>query len=249
MEFAVAEGLIDRNFAENLHRGLPQHLSYPPHPFTMPELHAIFRHPPLYDRPPPLELRGGMFWLPLIGLFTGMRLAETAQLWTRDIAIVENIAIIRVLPYPPGEDPREDKRVKTKNSMRVIPIHPELERAGFVEFWRAAQSQGRKRLFPEFLREGPSHGFGQASRELTRFVRSATGGNERVSYKSFRHTFRDAARDADLPRERARLLGGWGAKDSSDRYGIGGSVPRLYRDINQICYAGLDLTHLAIRTG
>jgi hypothetical protein len=32
----------------------------------------------------------------------------------------------------------------------------------------------------------------------------------------------------------------------SDKYGIGGSIPRLYKDIQQISYPGLDLSHLSI---
>jgi hypothetical protein len=42
---------------------------------------------------------------------------------------------------------------------------------------------------------------------------------------------------------------GWGKKDTSEQYGIGGSIPRLYRDIQKTHYPGLDLSHLAIDGG
>ena len=246
MDFAVAEGLIEHIFSFNMHRGLPLHTSHPPYPFTVSQLNDIFRHPPLYDRPIPLEERDGSFWLPLIALWTGMRLSEIAQLWTNDVTIIEQIPVIRILPAPPGDDPKHDKRLKTIHSVRVMPIHPELERVGFVEFWRHAIKEGRIRLFPELVREGPTHSFFRVSRQLTAFVRSATHGDKRVSYRSFRHTFRDATRDADLSKDRARTLGGWGNKDVSEQYGIGGSIPRLYKDIQKIAHPGLDLSHLVI---
>jgi integrase len=200
----------------------------------------------LYDPVPSLENRDGLFWLPLLGLWTGMRLSECAQLWIHDVSIVEKIPIIRILPEPPGEDPGNDKRLKTIHSTRVMPIHPELARVGFVEYWRHAVRQGHQRLFPELRREGAGHGFARPSKLLTAFVRSATHGDRLVCFQSFRHTFRDAARDGRLPKDRARILGGWGNKDMSDRYGIGGSIPHLYKDIQQISYPGLDLSHLEI---
>ncbi len=246
MDFAVAEGLVEHNFAVNMHRGLPLHTSHPPYPFTSSQLNDIFRHPPVYDRLIPVKQRDGTFWLPLIALWTGMRLSEVAQLWTNDVTIVEEIPVIRILPAPPSDDPKYDKRIKTRHSHRIMPIHPELERAGFVDYWRHAKNEGQSRLFPELVREGPTHSFSRISRRLTAFVRSATHGDKRVCYQSFRHTFRDAARDADLPKDRARMLGGWGNKDVSDQYGIGGSIPRLYKDIQKIAYPGLDLSHLAI---
>jgi len=249
IDFTVAEGLLDYNFAVNMDRGIPRHKSNPPYPFTITELNEIFHCAPIYDPVPPLDQREGLFWLPLVGLFTGMRLSEIAQLWTHDIAIVERVPIIRMQPQPPGDDPKEDKRLKTLHSKRVMPIHPELERVGFVRFWESARLQGKRRLFPEFIREGTDHTFRSASRDLTKFIRLATHGNKRVSYRSFRHTFRDAARDSSLPADRARTLGGWGKKDTSEQYGIGGAVPRLYWDIWRISYPGLDLSHLVVDDG
>ena len=59
------------------------------------------------------------FWIPLIALFTGMRLNEICQLYKKDISKIENIWTIYI------NADRPDKRIKNEGAERIIPIPSE----------------------------------------------------------------------------------------------------------------------------
>ena len=63
------------------------------------------------------------YWGPMIALFLGMRRSEIAQLLVSDVAEVSGIPVILVKPGG-------GKRVKTRNSRRMLPVHPELIKLG-----------------------------------------------------------------------------------------------------------------------
>ena len=52
-----------------------------------------------------------------------------------------------------GGDEADAKRVKTEAGERFVPVHPELERLGFLRHWQVMKEAGRPRLFPD-LRPG-----------------------------------------------------------------------------------------------
>ena len=58
------------------------------------------------------------FWIPLIGLYTGMRLEEIAQIYVSDVRKAKGVWCIDV-----NED-KPDKHVKT--GARLVPLHPVL---------------------------------------------------------------------------------------------------------------------------
>ena len=61
------------------------------------------------------------FWIPLVALFTGARLAEIVQLEVSDIRAYGGVRFFDI-------NDKGEKTLKTKNSKRHIPIHPELAR-------------------------------------------------------------------------------------------------------------------------
>lgn len=73
-------------------------------------------------------------WLPLVGLLTGMRLAELIYLNKADIVDVEGNEVIDVRRplFINGEE--IDRPLKTKTSKRIVAIHPLLRDSGFIEF-------------------------------------------------------------------------------------------------------------------
>lgn len=85
-------------------------------------------------------------WLPLIGLLTGMRLAEIVFLQGRDICLVDgNLVIDLRSPVLVGgiEKPRP---LKTPTSRRLVALHPILQEVGFVAWAQGIEGF----LFPEF---------------------------------------------------------------------------------------------------
>lgn len=91
-------------------------------------------------------------WGVLVAFYTGARLNEIASLEKRDIKQVDGVWCIDI-----NED-GEKKRLKNESSARVLPIHPKLMEAGFLNYVEA-QSQGR--IFKE-LEFHPKDGYGRA---------------------------------------------------------------------------------------
>lgn len=84
------------------------------------------------------------FWLPVMGIHTGARLNEMAQLRLENIVEVDGISCISIC-----EDEEKDQRTKSANSIRTIPIHPRLIDLGFLKFVENKRSNNLKggRLF------------------------------------------------------------------------------------------------------
>lgn len=156
MNFAVNEGYIDRNPAKGLRVVDPRHRRDRRLPFSNDQLRAIF-NAPLYRgcvddeygyadvgsaRP-----RRARFWVPLIALFSGMRMNEICQLDVADIRRLDGVDCFIVTGRSHGGT--DDKKVKTSTSERFIPIHPRLTELGFLDFVGERRRSGSVKLFPE----------------------------------------------------------------------------------------------------
>lgn len=114
----------------------------------------------LYEQPSFLE--GALkapwcYWVPLICLHQGCRVSEAAQLFTDDIIRMDGVPCIAFIADESDEDERpqeqasgsgkkhekkqrtyktveEFRRLKTKSSRRIVPIHPKLVELGFLDF-------------------------------------------------------------------------------------------------------------------
>lgn len=87
------------------------------------------------------------YWLMLIGLYSGARINEIAQLLVSDIDTVEKIDVFDINMKEPK---RTKKWLKSKASKRMIPIHPKLKDLGFMDFVRDRDDGNPyTRLFPE----------------------------------------------------------------------------------------------------
>lgn len=187
------------------------------------------------------------YWLPLLGLFTGGRRGELAALTTSDINTDHATGIAYLVIT---EDPELKAKVKTARSRRVVPLHPELLRIGFLELVqsRAAESQNGL-LFP-LLRRGPKGGYGEAwSKWFGHYIRGIGVCNTNRVFHSLRHNFKDALRQGGAGDEISDALTGhsgggvgrtYGAKDMLGRFGAN----RLYEAVASVKYPGLELWSL-----
>ena len=77
-----------------------------------------------------------------MGLFlTGCRASEWIGLMNDEVFPDAEVPYVRI-------EPNELRRLKNPQSRRVIPIHPYLIEAGFLEYARAMKANGELRLFP-----------------------------------------------------------------------------------------------------
>jgi integrase len=198
-------------------------------PFTTDELVQIFSSE---------RIKNGQwdadYWLPVMGLFTGARLNELGQLYLDDIRDERGVNYLDINANRP------DKRLKNAESARRVPLHPELIRLGFLEFVTRQRAAGHDRLFPELVYD-PTQGYTRNySRDFSRF-RSRLGiTGTGKKFHSFRHSFKDAAREAEI--EQAvydTLQGHTASRNVGSSYGKGFSLTRLAEAVRRIEYPGV----------
>jgi integrase len=241
MIYAENEGYVDKDCTARLFR-VPRHYEVKRIlPFNRTQLNLIFNNSSVYFHDITFEERGARFWIPLIALWTGLRIGECAQLHAADITVLDGIPVIEVTGADTG-DPATDKFLKTQNSRRVVPIHPILEKIGLVAYARMIGAKGHIKLFP--LTKRRMMRFNLLSNQMCADLRKAGAQTPQHSARSFRHTFRDAARNAEIPNDVVCALGGWKQRSISDGYGIGLGIHNLYGHVCRISYPGLDLSHL-----
>ncbi|MBT6200307.1 MAG: hypothetical protein HOI21_07240 [Bacteroidetes Order II. Incertae sedis bacterium] len=174
-----------------------------------------------------------------------MRLLEIYQFEVNDIQKVQGIDCFVVTDI--SDDPHANKLLKSESAERVIPIHPTLIKIGLLKYHKRISKSGGTRLFPAAkLRTSGS------STDLfsvwfnERFLPSLDAKTVRTSFYSFRHNFRDALREANMPRDALRELCGWSRYKAGWEgiYGNGYRTETLAKYMAQVEYPKLDLSHL-----
>ena len=237
MNWAVAEEWIDRNPFSGLvgkAEARTERRSY-----TADELRKLFA-----SLLPERDLTPWHWWLPALGLYTGARLNELAQLRVEDVVDVDGVACIRISPYTADGVRAGDKRLKTSSSKRVVPLHTELLDAGFVD-WARSRGKPQDRIFYEL----PQDATGSYSRSATRWFRKQLEDAglkiPGLVFHSLRHTFKDAARDGGVSPEVADALGGWASKTVAERYGNRGRIKPLKAGVDRLDFGGFRLAEIA----
>jgi integrase len=87
-------------------------------------------------------------WAALIGLFTGARVGEIAQLYLSDFIEEDGIPCIRIATDSDGQS------LKTEASRRLVPIHPALIELGLLERVKELRQQGEEGLFHDMRIDG-----------------------------------------------------------------------------------------------
>ncbi|MDR3483603.1 MAG: site-specific integrase [Bradyrhizobium sp.] len=189
------------------------------------------------------------YWLPLLSLFSGARLNELAPMCANDI---KHDPSSGVHFFTVVEDDEAGRSVKTENSLRAIPMHPELLRIGFLKFVddRRKSDGQRVRLFPK-IQQNSKGNFGAAfSQWFGRHKRSLGIDNKSSVFHSFRHGFKDALRAADVNEDiNDALTGHSGGNPVARGYGSDDMIRRfgfstLNAAVAKAQYPGLDLSRL-----
>ncbi|WP_170411470.1 site-specific integrase [Ruegeria arenilitoris] len=228
--------IADNNNARNQHD-----------PFSKEQLQTIFNSP-LYTGcksrrfrtvPGDTDLSDtSWYWLPLLGLWTGARLNELCQLSVEDIDQEEGIPLIRV------QEGDEDQRVKFGKS-RLVPIHPELVRLGFLHFVQAQRQADHKRIFPELKLGATGYYSDQASKDFNRYIDRIGVKTVKTSFHSFRHNFKDACRHAGVQPDINDILLGHSLPGMAGRYGHGKApLTVLYQAVRKVELRGLSVENV-----
>jgi integrase len=180
-------------------------------------------------------------WITLLGLFTGARLNEICQLATADVVRQDGVDVILIRPSA-----ENGARLKTPAAQRVIPVHPELIKIGFLQYVEKVRQGGHDRLFPELRQDSRGRYSDLYQKWFSRFLVKVGAKAPKTSYHSFRHSFTDALRRAGATGDVTDALCGWTRGNMRERYGSGPWLLTLADVIQKVEYA-LDLSHLYVR--
>lgn len=176
------------------------------------------------------------YWLPLLGLYSGARLNELAQLHLDDIIQVDDLWCIRI------DDTHDDQRLKNPSSRRMVPIHTSLLGLGLLKYVDALRADDQLRLFPSLTshRDGYGH---YASRWFERLRKKLglTNTGRKIDFHSFRHTVADELKQANIPEHiTAALLGQVNNNITYGRYGKEAPLFSISKALNNINFPSIE---------
>lgn len=134
------------------------------------------------SQPGKMIIRDERYWVPLIGLFSGMREEEICQLLIDDVRVERGIWVFDI-------NALLSKQVKNSNAVRLVPVHSKLIEFGFLEYVRAQRDAGHNRVFHQLEGGGADDRLGHNfSKWFTRY-RRAIGLYERLlDFHSLKHS-------------------------------------------------------------
>lgn len=175
------------------------------------------------------------YWIPLIALFTGMRLNEICQLFVGDIQKKKNIYYFNIT------DEGEKQHLKNQNSKRKVPVHPKLIELGFIDFVNEQKKNKQQLLFNK-LSYSPKNKYNKKmSAWFARYLEEIGITQESKVFHSFRHLVKQSLRNYGVPKEFQNAICGWSGDDIGEKV-YGGEVPIeiLYKEICKLKYPVLE---------
>ena len=182
------------------------------------------------------------FFVPLIGLLTGMRLEEICQLRLKDISTAGNYDVFKVVIS-------EDTKLKNIQSERIIPIHENLKKLGFLDYCKYLRKLKYERVFYDLEKNRDGYG-----RNMGRFFMDYLKKLEIYQFQtkvfhSLRHTFITNLLQNGVREEVVNGLDGHAQKTMSTTVYFKGGFPAdvLYEEgISKLNYEGMDFENLKI---
>ena len=189
-------------------------------------------------RPTKYTFENAMAWVPLIALFSGMRSNEICQMRASDVRRKDGIWIFNVSDDAAGQS------LKTEAATRIVPVHSELIRWGFLDYMKALPRNGQ--LFPALKPGGPDGKFNHYfAKRFTVYRRGCGVTAPRTSFHSFRKNVAQALKDKRAtPAEIAELIGHEQGFTLSVYAPMQLPLPTLKELIERVKYPGLRLNQL-----
>ena len=253
--WAEAQWLVDRNPAVRLAiRPNKSTAGFNRKPFSIEHLNIIFSAP-IYSgcvddwrnfaKPGSNKPRRERFWIPLIALFSGLRLNEICQMDVADIVKQEGVYCFHITNE--SEDGYSDKRTKTPAAKRFVPIHKELLEIGLLLHRDKMACEGERKLFPHLsLNRKGNYSHAISIWFTQRFMKDLGIYDRQTTFHSFRHNFRDALRRSRATVYVMKELCGWSLPNQGLEWAYGSllTISHLKDAIDGVGYPGLDFTHI-----
>jgi integrase len=208
-------------------------------PFSSEDLSKVFNSNAFTnDLNITLDKRPERVFIPLLGLYLGMRLNEACQLFEDDIIVKDGITCIQI----PLEDNEKGQRVKTKAGARVIPIHPTLIKAGFLDYVQLRRREAPKQLLWKTLtltRDGYAKNMSSwFNKTLLPQVGLKGLEGRKLDFHSFRHTVLDLYNNSSKEQRHYQAIVGHSDKSVTvDTYGSSMKVTVMLDTMQVVEYA------------
>lgn len=242
-EWCISERLMHQNPAQKLQVKDTRQAINLREAFTHADLESIFTHPKFvkgqFKYP-------AYFWIPLIGLFTGMRLEEIAQLHCADIKEFKPGFWLIDISEDGKDETGFERTLKNKNARRQVPIHKTLVDLGLIDYVTDASQKKHLRLFPELNKTENTVKLGkQPGKQFKTVIKSALPNSEKKSFHSLRHTFADFYKQRGLQTDMFRQLYGHEIPHlAASQYGSKFPAELLYIEVIEKLDYGVDLSAL-----
>ncbi|MBP2161641.1 integrase [Asticcacaulis solisilvae] len=253
LNWCHAEELLSAKLGGNLKVivSSAENVSNDVNPYNKGQLHQIFTSPVFQgsfstsrrNRPGKIILKDAYYWIPIIALLTGMRLGEIVQLLVADVR--EKLSIL-YFDINTSED--KDKRLKTDESKRQVPVPDVLMKLGFQAYLEEAKKSKRKRLFEEIQCAKDGYYSANFSKFWTRYTQITGAYHSSTRFHSFRHCFKDAMEAAETPETINRAIMGHSDKSVHGSYGSGPSLSQKKNAIDKAIFE-IDLVTILTSTG
>ena len=185
LKYSVAEGHMKCNYAEGVEVAQSRRVSEERKTYALEDLRRIVTNLPRDEDKPE------RYWIPLIGMYSGMRLDEICQLHIEDIQQVDEVWCFRI-------NDEQDKKLKTQSSNRIVPLHPNLMRLGLREYHEQMKVKEHPRLWMN-LKRREADGYGSAfGKWFQRFNREHVTTDKAKVFHSLRHTVTDTLKQAGI---------------------------------------------------
>lgn len=185
LRYCVDEGMISSNAASGLKISEKKRADEERNAYSKSDIAKIVSSLPVDTAKPE------RYWIPLIGLYSGMRLNEACQLYVSDVICFDEQWSFSI-------NSEKDKRLKNTASERIIPIHPELIERGLLEYVEEMKNSNSPRLWMNLTWHelyGHSNKF---CKWYQRFNRINVTDNPKKVFHSMRHTVADTLKQAGV---------------------------------------------------
>jgi len=254
MNFGVSQGYIKENYILGMKIPIPKTEGRKKRePFSPEDLVKILSPKSYLDwtvdfglktksaKPNVVKYQNPFYWSFLIGIFSGMRTNETAQLRIEDIIKKENVWMISI-------DEAEGKSVKTTSSIRKVPVHPTLISLGFIDYVKIIKSKGVDRVFPELTKQRDGYSTKISQHYNEKFLPSIGVWKRQVKVLySTRHTFINRCYNKGVDRDIIKSIVGHEPDLTMDVYGGNPFTPKqLYQGISKVSYSNIKWNRIKV---
>ncbi len=180
------------------------------------------------SKPGNLIIRDEKYWLPLIALYSGMRQEEICQLHVADVREIEGISVFDINAAPP-------RQLKNQNAVRIVPVHKELIRLGFLDYVNDQRKARHTMVFDQLTPGGADSRLGHNfTKWFTRYRREVALYEPMLDFHSFRHSATTFLQRAKVPLALIDVLTGHSTPGETARYSKGYEVADLKTAIDSL---------------